>query len=151
MSGARAAGSRASVAVEAMEPVFLDTSALYAVFDRDDAHHHAAAQAWEQLVTSGTALFTTNYVLVEMIALLQRRLGTQAVEALHEHVLPWLRVIWVDEALHREALAALRIAARRDLSLVDCVSFTAIRRHGLGAAFATDRHFGGQGFRVLPA
>ncbi len=145
------AGPCATVAAEPVEPVFLDTSALYAIFDRDDAHHDGAARAWEQLVTSDAVLLTTNYVLVEMIALLPRRLGAQAVEALHEHVLPWVRVIWVDEALHREALAALRIAARRDLSLVDCVSFIAMRRHGLRAAFTTDRHFGGQGFRVLPA
>lgn len=130
-------------------PVFLDTSALYAVFDSDDAEHVRAAKGWEQILHADVPLYTTNYVLVELIALLQRRLGMDAVEALHEFVLPWISTIWVDESLHREAVTALRVAARRDLSLVDCVSFTVMRRLGLRRAFATDRHFCRQGFDLV--
>lgn len=151
MRPARKTRPHETVAAQPAEPILLDTSALYAVFDGSDSHHTAVAQIWEQLVMSDASLYITNYVLLETIALLQRRLGARAVEALHDHVLPWVRVIWVDETLHREALAALRIAGRRDLSLVDCVSFTAMRRHGLGIAFTMDRHFAEQGFRVLPA
>lgn len=65
------------------EPVFLDTSGLYAVFDADGTAHPAAAEIWRGLVDSSAPLHTTSYVLVELIALLQRRLGLQAVEALN--------------------------------------------------------------------
>jgi uncharacterized protein len=131
--------------------VFLDTSALYAVFDADDAGHPAAAQAWEALLGSESSLHTSNYVLVELVALLQRRLGLAAVNALMTYVLPWINLVWIDESLHLQALAGVLTAARRDLTLVDCASFTVMRRLGLPRAFALDRHFVEQGFELIPA
>lgn len=38
--------------------VFVDTSALYAVLDRDDSNHAAAAAVWRRLVTDGADLLT---------------------------------------------------------------------------------------------
>ncbi len=70
--------------------VFVDTSALYAVFDRDDANHEAAKEVWAQLLRASATLFTSNYVLVETTALLQRRLGLAAVRRFHEDVMPVL-------------------------------------------------------------
>ncbi len=131
-------------------PLMLDTSALYAVFDRDDHWHGVTAEAWGEVLHSQAPLLVTNYVLVEMHALLGRRLGVAAVAALHDHVLPWVSTVWVDESLHREAQSALRVACRRDLSLVDCTSFVCMRRLGVKTAFTIDRHFEQQGFEVVP-
>lgn len=130
--------------------VFLDTSGLFAVFHRDDLRHPAASQIWEDLLRSDAPLHTCNYILVELGTLLQRRLGIGAVDALGTHVLPWVNVLWTDEALHGQAVAGLLAARRRDLSLVDCASFAAMRRLGLQRVFAFDEHFAEQGFAVLP-
>ena len=46
-------------------------------------------------------------------------------------------------------MAAVLAARRRDLSVVDCVSFEAMRRQHIVSAFAFDPHFGAQGFRLL--
>ena len=81
--------------------VFLDTSGLYAVFDRDDAHHPGAKIAWVEWLREGAVLVTNNYVLLETAALLQHRLGVAAVRALHEEVAPLLQVHWVSEERHR--------------------------------------------------
>jgi predicted nucleic acid-binding protein len=59
-------------------------------------------------------------------------------------------VYWVDEATHSSAHHALLVAARRDLSLVDCVSFEVMRRLHLDHAFCFDAHFAKQGIRLLP-
>jgi uncharacterized protein len=128
------------------EAVFLDTSGLYAVLDADDASHPWAAQAFEALVDSSSPLHTSSYVLVELIALLQRRLGLAAVEALATYVLPWVHVSWVDEIVHGQAAAALAAAARRDVSLVDHVSFVLMRRLGVRRVLAVDNQFVEQGF-----
>jgi predicted nucleic acid-binding protein len=48
------------------------------------------------------------------------------------------------------ATGALLLAARLQLSLVDCVSFEIMRREGLRAAFALDDHFAGSGFELVP-
>lgn len=59
-------------------------------------------------------------------------------------------MLWIDEALHAQAVAGLLAARRRDRSLVDCASFAAMRRLGLRRVFTFDEHFTEQGFAVLP-
>lgn len=130
--------------------VFLDTSALYAVFDADDACHARAARVWRDLLDSDASLHTSSYVLVELEALLQRRLGVDSVDALSTYVLPFVNVSWVDERVHALASAALLNARRWDLSLVDHVSFVIMRALGVRSAFALNQHFAEQGFEVLP-
>ena len=130
--------------------VFLDTSGLFSVFHVDDVRHSLGAQAWHDLADSDTPLHTSSYVLVELTALLRRRLGLGAVDALGTHVLPWVNVLWIDEALHAQAIAGLLAARRRDLSLVDCAGFAAMRRLGLRRVFTFDLHYAEQGFEALP-
>jgi predicted nucleic acid-binding protein len=135
---------------EAPSGVYLDTSALYALFDADDAAHKTAAQSWRELVAGDEVIHTCNYVLVELSALLQRRLGMAAVDALDTHVLPWVNVLWIDEPLHAQAVAGLLAARQRGLSLVDCAGFAAMRRLGLRRVFSFDQHYAERGFETLP-
>jgi predicted nucleic acid-binding protein len=132
------------------DPVFLDTSGLYAVFDADDAAHAGVAEAWRALLASDAPLHTSNYVLLELHTLLQRRLGLGALDALTTYVVPFVNVMWVDERVHAQAAAALLGARRRDTSLVDHTSFVLMRNVGLRNALAVDRHFAEQGFGVVP-
>ena len=81
---------------------------------------------------------------------MQARIGIDAVRVLTSDVLPVLDVSWVDEGTHRSAHHALLVAGRRELSLVDCVSFETMRRLHLHTAFCFDAHFAEQGLRVLP-
>lgn len=130
--------------------VFVDTSGLLAVLDRDDAGHERAKAAWLQLLSSDTPLITSNYVIVETVALLQNRLGMEAVRLFQEDVAPALDIQWVSEAVHHGATSALLAASRRRLSLVDCASFEVMRRHGCKTAFTLDAHFREQGFATVP-
>lgn len=129
--------------------VYVDTSAIYAVMDADDAQHEVAKSTWVNLLESGDGLVCNSYVLLETYALVQHRLGIEAVRVLHDEILPVITVDWVDETIHKEAVAALLIAGRKDLSLVDCSSFVTMRRLGLRRAFALDHRFREQGFGIL--
>jgi len=129
--------------------IFVDTSAFLAVLDADDLHHAKAALLWQDLLNHTEDLVSTNYVLVETFALVQNRLGMEAVKCLDEDILPLVRIAWTTEADHRVAVSALLIAARRRLSLVDCMSFTIMRQLQLRRAFAFDRDFNTQGFETL--
>ncbi len=131
-------------------PTFLDTSAIFAVLDQDDAMHETAEAAWRSFADNSELLVTTSYVLVETCALLQRRLGMAAVRTFNSLIAPVPRVIWVADDLHEPGMAALLTAGRRGMNLVDCVSFVAMRNAGINTAFAFDRHFIEQGFRVVP-
>ena len=125
---------------------FVDTSAFYAVLDRDDENHAAAGAAWKKLLESGAILVTSNYVLVETCALVQHRLGLDAVRSFHQQIAPLLTIEWISPAQHDSAMAAVLAADRKKLSLVDCVSFAVMRHAGIRSAFAFDSHFIEQGF-----
>lgn len=132
-----------------MTLVFVDTSALYALLDASDERHDRARAAWLGLAEQKDSLITSSYVLVEATALLGRRLGIEAVRTLDSRFAPLLSVVWVNEALHRRAMAALLVAGKRNLSLVDCVSFEVMREMNIDIAFALDAHFQQQGFTLL--
>lgn len=129
--------------------VFADTSALYAILDRDDDNHEVAATTWQRLVGSDATVVGSNYVMVETSALVQNRLGMDAVRALVESIEPVLWLEWVTREDHDAAQAAVLTANRRGLSLVDCASFVVMRRLALRRAFAFDNHFREQGFEQV--
>ena len=129
--------------------IFIDTSAFFAVLDKRDGNHPAADQIWQRIITSGDVLLCHNYVLVEISALLQHRLGLEAVRTFEEDIVPLLNVLWIDERIHRSAVSALLAASRSSLSLVDCVSFEVMRAAGIKTAFVFDSDFKEQGFDCL--
>ncbi len=135
--------------------VFVDTSALYAALDADDANHAAGAaglgRLLDDLERGVMEAVTHGSVVVEVAALVQRRLGMEAVRALLDDVLPPLQTVWVDADLHAQAVTALLAANRRSVSLVDWTSFVVMRRLGLHTAFAFDADFEDQGFDLYAA
>ena len=131
--------------------IFIDTSAFFALLDRDDENHQKAKRVWTDLLNNenGNALVTSNYVLVETFALLQHRLGLEAVRGFQNDVLPLVNIEFVLPEIHRSGVSALLSASRRNLSLVDCVSFEMMRTLEIKTGFAFDPHFKEQGFNLL--
>jgi predicted nucleic acid-binding protein len=129
---------------------FIDTSFFIALLTKEDQFHARADQAWKSLVEADALLVCSNYTLLETFSLIQSRLGLEAVGEFQRDVVPLLAVEWVDENVHEAGLAAVLAAKRRNLSLVDCVSFEVMRRKGVKNAHAFDKHFQEHGFHCLP-
>lgn len=129
--------------------VFADTSGLYALLVGSEDSHAEMLEAFRSILAAERQLWTTSYVLVETIALLQRRVGLEPVRDLDEHIVPLLSVSWVSETLHRRAMRRLSRENRRQLSLVDCVSLELMRRQGISDVLGLDRHFVEAGYRLL--
>lgn len=128
--------------------IFLDTSAIYALADSRDLNHQTATQIFGQIIASGESLLTHNYVVLECITLIQARLG----------LLPALKfaketnafeVEWVDSNLHESGIRKLQSEGRRQVSLVDHISFLVMTRRQITTAFAFDPHFKSAGFRLM--
>lgn len=130
--------------------IFVDTSAFYAVLDREDENHASARETWLRLLREEHTLFTTNYILLETFALLQNRIGIPALRAFHEDVAPLLRVVWITDDRHASGVEAALAASRKRLSVVDCIAFQVMRESAVDTAFSFDRHFTEQGFTVIP-
>lgn len=135
---------------EALVDVFVDTSAVYAALDADDANSAVATPAMDRLllgVDTGTHRAVTHSGVVhETVALVQRRLGLRATRVVIDHLLPVMDVVWIDGDLHDRASTALLAADRRNVRLVDWTSFLVMRDRAIDVAFAFDDHFLEQGF-----
>ncbi|MEX2557543.1 MAG: PIN domain-containing protein [Actinomycetota bacterium] len=127
--------------------IFIDTSALFALLDRDDEAHARARAFFEG---SPRSLITHNYAVAETVALVHRRLGPVPARSFLEDLLPSIAIRWVDQEIHRAAVSAFLAAVRRRASLVDWVSFEIMRREGIDHAFTFDRDFAAQGFTLVP-
>jgi uncharacterized protein len=132
------------------EPIFVDTSALFALLVQSDKYHTMALDFWKKLFTQGVQMQTSNYVVVESIALIQARNGLASVKTLVDDFLPIIEIVWLDEKVHDVATQHVLAANRRNLSLVDCSSFETMRCLGITTAFTFDEHFKEQEFQVIP-
>jgi uncharacterized protein len=128
---------------------FVDTTALFALLDEDDAYHERAA-TWFSAAEADQTLLTHNYIVVESVALTQRRLGERFVRTLVDAIIPALSVVFVDPDLHARSLAAYLSGLSNRFSFVDRVSFEFMRGSGVRRAFCFDRDFAREGFETVP-
>ncbi|VVB52637.1 tRNA(fMet)-specific endonuclease VapC [uncultured archaeon] len=121
-------------------PIFVDTSAWYALLDKTDSDHESAVKFKDSLNHSMT---TTNYVADEIITLVKARLGySNAVEIgrklWNETITTLIRVSSSDEEKAWEIFVKYR---DKGFSFTDCTSFAVMERFGITEAFAFDEHF----------
>ncbi len=132
-----------------MVTIFADTSALYALLDRDGSEHVRARDAFEAL--ENDVLVTHRYVVAEASALVRRRLGPTSVADLVDGLLaPMTLLELADDAFDTVLAVYAGSAGTSDLSLVDRLSFEVMRQHAITTAFAFDQDFVTAGFAVVP-
>ena len=120
--------------------VFIDSSAIVALVDQDDASHADAVSAYRGLVAAGYRLFTSNYVVSETYDLLRTGVG-------HAVARQWLKdstlaIYHADEQDERRARrTVLRARGAQGLTVTDAVSLVVMERLGVADAFAVDPDF----------
>ena len=138
-----------------MRIIFVDTSAHYALVDKSDPAHKLAREFLEYQTKNGIALVTSNFIISEIYTLIMGRLGSRNaisyIEAIKKDELKGLysieRISIDDE---KNAWNILLATQEQKCSYVDATSFALMKRLGLSAAFAFDRHFKKCGFNLLP-
>ncbi len=128
--------------------LFVDTSGILALVDRDDPAHAGVVEAFA--LGRAEVLATHAYVIVETLAVARRRYGPAVTADLIDRVIPALDVAPVDADLHATALAAFRDTVASSVSLVDRTSFAFMRREGIERVIALDADFRTAGFEMLP-
>jgi predicted nucleic acid-binding protein len=128
--------------------VFADTSALYALLVRDDLMHVRAKRCFSYFSKHAVELLSSSYVLVETLALLRRRIGLEAVQDFNARLFPLIEVLWVDGEWYNRAMQRLFAQNKRDVSLVDCLSFEIMEARAVTIAYTYDKHFEENGFAI---
>jgi len=130
-----------------MAQALVDTSAVYALIDRDDANHRKAVSILRSLPRRGLTPVLSNFIVAESHALLLSRLGSQvARDWLLKQIWPIEPVTSVDE---RKAKEIIQRYEDKTFSYSDATSFALMERLGLREAFAFDVHFRQYGLKLL--
>jgi predicted nucleic acid-binding protein len=131
--------------------VFLDTSFVVALENRDDPFHERAKQLDRELVRDGCILALHWGILLEIgdgYARLDRRAkGCQILERLRREV--GYLVFPLSDSLLEEAGLLFEQRLDKAWGLTDCVSFTLMHREGIAEALTADAHFCQAGFKPL--
>jgi predicted nucleic acid-binding protein len=130
--------------------LFIDTSAFYAIMDAGDDFHSRAKDYFSEIIEKDISLSSSNYVIVETIALVQNRLSISAARLFINDILPVINLHYIDEDIHDIAINNLLSLSDSKISMVDFTSFKLMRDLEIDSAFTFDRHFKKQGFEILP-
>jgi uncharacterized protein len=118
--------------------MFVDTSAFYAMLDRDDRHHARVGT----VVSGGEKLVTSDHVLVESWRLARDNLGQSVAERFWAGIRGGLAS--VETVLPGDLDVAWRIGevfSDQDFSIVDRTSFAVMERLGVDRVATFDDHF----------
>jgi predicted nucleic acid-binding protein len=132
-----------------MNPVFLDTVGLIAVWDDSDQWHPLAAPVFRRLLADRRMLVTIPQVLLECGNAAARRSYREDVCLLRERLYATGNLLVPTPAEEEAAWQAYTEGKAGDAGIVDHLSFAVMRRHGIRQAFTNDRHFVSAGFEVL--
>ncbi len=129
--------------------IFIDTCAFIALIDSDDDYHGLAFDLFSKASKDNADFLTSNYVMLETIFLLQRAIGLPAVKDFKKLMLPIVRIIWIDEKIHRESLNNLIAAEKKKISLTDYSSFYILDNYNIDKVFTFDNHFKEKNYKIL--
>src|SRR3970040_784693 len=130
-----------------MAQALVDTSAVYALLDRDDANHRKGVTILRSLPRRGLTPVLSNFVVAESHALILSRLGAPvARDWLLKQIWPIEPVTANDERKAREIIERYR---DKSFSYTDATSFALMERLGLKHAFAFDSPFRRYGVKPL--
>jgi predicted nucleic acid-binding protein len=135
----------------ASREIFVDTSGLYALVDRKDAHHPVARAVIERGLRSGRRLLATDYIVAEAVNLANARSGSRVATRVFDLIeqSAGIRIEWIGAARFDITKAFFRKYSDHDYSFTDCTSFVVMRELKLRQALTSDRHFTQAGFEAL--
>jgi hypothetical protein len=131
-----------------MKPVFADTSYFVAFCGLSDSSHARAIKLSASLLGG---IVTTEYVLVETGGLLSRPQDRPAYLSLVRDLAsdPSVEIISASRRLFRAGFDLFAYRLDKSWSMVDCISFVAMKQRRLHEALSADQHFVQAGFRAL--
>ncbi len=108
---------------------------------RNGHTHVGAKRNFVYFAEYGAHLLTSSFILVETIALFQRRVGLTPVHDFQSKIIPLLEAIWVDNEWYTRAIQRFFALNDRNISLVDCLSFEIMESRETTCVFSFDKNF----------
>lgn len=138
--------------------VFIDTWGWLALGHRRDAHHREISALYKKLRSGGARIYTTDYVLDEVMTLIFRREAFEEAVRFMEGIFRAVEAgqLIVERITSDRFASAYRLRKRLqdkpNVSFTDLTSMIVMKERGIEDALTEDEHFiqVGMGFRKLP-
>ncbi len=130
--------------------VFVDTAGWANLFVETEPYYEQARQWFQKARQQSQEMVTTNYVVIELVALLTSSLRVSRpqlfkyVDAVRDA--PYIRLVHIDAAIDQAAWNLLKSREDKAWSFVDSTSFVVMQQLGIKEALTTDHHFEQAGF-----
>ena len=134
-----------------MTQVIADTSALYALVDRNDPHHVQAASFLKSRA-SDQILLVSNHIFDETMTVVKARLGMRAALQLGLRLRNsrFVETVVFSPAEEQETWRIFSQYADKDWSYTDCACLVLAKQRELHQAFSFDHHFVQMGLTMVP-
>jgi uncharacterized protein len=133
-----------------MPELLVDTSGWAQLVDRTEKYHSLTTSIYRRARQQRQRLITTNYIIVELVALLSSPLRIPRPEIIKFiedlRLAPHVEIFHIDASTDEHAWRLLTQRADKDWSLVDCASFVIMEQRGIREALTADHHFEQAGF-----
>lgn len=137
-----------------MKKVFVDTSSLVAIIDKDDDMHAESKRLLDMVKKERLALITTDYVFDETITTVLSRAGHKLAVFAGKLMLDssLADVIWLDQEIKLRAWDFFLRHDDKGYSFTDCTSFVFMKEMRIRRYLSFDEHFRQSGFSpAIPA
>lgn len=139
--------------------VFVDTSALLAIFDESDQWHEKATNYWKASIIQShpkPRILLTDYVIDEAATLIRKRVNHSKAVAAVQLLLEMVErgafeILFVNQGRFDAAWEIFKKYNDQDFSFTDCTSFAICEERKEIRAFAFDSHFQTYGIPTEPA
>ena len=102
--------------------------------------------------TAFRTLYTSNYVVDEVLTLLKRRCGVEVAVSFRDDLerSGLVRILWVERADEGKAWNLFRTHLDKGYSFTDCTSFALMESYSIRNVFCFDNHFRQFGLNTFP-
>jgi len=132
--------------------IFVDTSAIIAIFNEKDKYYDEAKNYIYSLVKTKFLLITTNTILIETFDFFKRKSSNielnKICSSIKESSL--FSIVYSDETIEKEAFKIFIKYNDQRFSFTDCISFAFMRLYEIDRAFTFDDDFKIFGFKINP-
>jgi len=133
-----------------MNSLFIDTSGWASLFISTQPYYHQAEQHFRLSLKQQKKLYTTNYILAELVALLNSPLRVsrsrlfEIIDAIK--MVDYVEILYIDKATDNLAWQLCKSRLDKAWSLVDCTYFIVMQQLEILETLTTDHHFEQAGF-----
>jgi len=132
--------------------IFVNSSALLALYNNNDPNHPAASALWDELRNQPVRFVITDYVLDQIYTALKVFGSLHTAQAVHQLIKnsQLVKVFMVDSVIFDRAWRLFVEDEQPHWTFTDCVNFAVIQYQGISEVFTFDDNFAHPSVMTVP-